>query len=269
VISLNRLSGKNAIVTGATSGIGESIARRFSEEGANVAIAGRRREKGERVVKGIQERGDKSFFVMTDVTDSKSVAEMYKICLERFHGATSILVNNAGLSTGNAPMEQVPEENWDRVMDTNAKGTFLCSKAVIPDMAKNKGGSIINVSSSAAMRGYVGGTAYSASKAAVVMLTKIIALEHGRDNIRANCICPGSTHSEMFDGSIQHFAQRMKPQGGQTSSAEQIIQNIAKGIPLGRIGEPEDVANLALFLSSEEASFINGAMMVIDGGQGL
>jgi NAD(P)-dependent dehydrogenase (short-subunit alcohol dehydrogenase family) len=244
---MDKLSGKNAVVTGATSGIGEAVARRFSEEGAYVAIVGRRQEKGEQVVKRIQDKCGKSIFVKTDVTDSKSVAEMYKICLESFRGVTSILVNNAGLSTGNTPMEQVSEENWDKAMDTNAKGTFLCSKTFIPDTAKNGGGSIINVSSSAAVRGYVGGTAYAASKAAVVMLTKIIALEHGKDRIRANCICPGSTHSEMFDGSIQNFAERMKAQGGQTPSAEQVIQNIAKGVPLGRIGEPDDVQTSPCF----------------------
>ncbi len=133
-------------------------------------------------------------------------------------------------------------------------------------MVKSGGGSIINVSSGGGLKGYVGGTAYASSKAAVIMLTKVLALEHGKDKIRTNCICPGSIHSEMFDGSIKNFAMRMAGQGG-APTADQIIDNIAKNIPLGRIGEPRDVASLALFLTSEEASFINGAVVVIDGGQ--
>lgn len=262
---MNTLAKKNAIVTGATSGIGESIARRFSSEGATVALIGRRKERGEVIVSNIEKEGGKAFYVETDVTNSKSVAEMSKVCLERFGGDVSILVNNAGVSSGNALMEYVTEEDWDRVTDTNAKGTFLCSKAAIPSMVKNGGGSIVNVSSGGGLKGYVGGTAYSSSKAAVIMLTKVLALEHGKDKIRTNCICPGSIHSEMFDGSIKNFAKKMPG----APSADQIIQNIAKGIPLGRIGEPKDVASLALFLSSEEASFINGTIIVIDGGQTL
>ncbi len=266
---MNRLDGKNAIVTGATSGIGESIARRFSAEGATVALVGRRKEMGEQVARRIQDEGGRAFYVQADVSDSKSVEEMTKACLERFEGVVSILVNNAGVSKGNALMEYVTEEDWDGVMDTNAKGTFLCSKAVIPHMVKSGGGSVINVSSAGGLKGYVGGTAYAPSKAAVIMMTKVLALEHGKDKIRANCICPGSIHSEMFDDGIKNFAKKMEGQGGGALSSEQIMDNIAKGIPLGRIGEPEDVASLALFLSSEEASFINGAVLVIDGGQCL
>jgi NAD(P)-dependent dehydrogenase (short-subunit alcohol dehydrogenase family) len=268
VLIMNRLAGKNAVVTGATTGIGESIAKRFSAEGAMVALVGRRREKGEEVAQIIGKSGGKAFYVQADISDSKSVAEMSKICAENFGGTISILVNNAGVSTGNAPMEYVTEEDWDKVFNTNTKGTFLCSKAVIPYMIKSGGGSVINVSSSAALRGYVGGTAYATSKAAVVMLTRILALEHGKDKIRANCICPGSTHSEMFDSSINNFAQRMSGQGG-APTASQILTNIAKAIPLGRIGETEDIANLALFLSSDEGAYLNGSIVVSDGGQSL
>jgi NAD(P)-dependent dehydrogenase (short-subunit alcohol dehydrogenase family) len=117
---------------------------------------------------------------------------MSKACIEKFEdGTVSILVNDAGTSTGNAPMEYLTEEDWNKVMDTNAKGTYLCSKAVIPIVIKSGGGSIVNVSSAGGLKGYVGGTAYASSKAAVIMLTKIFALEHGKDRIRANCVCPG------------------------------------------------------------------------------
>lgn len=264
-----RFEGRNAIVTGATSGIGESIARRFASEGAMVAIVGRRNEKGEEVARSIEAHGGKAFFVRADVRDSKSVAEMTSVCLDKFGGSVSILVNNAGVSMGNAMMEYVSEDDWDAVMDTNAKGTFLCSKEVIPAMIKNGGGSIVNVSSGGGLRGYIGGTAYSASKAAVIMLTKVLAMEHGKEKIRANCICPGSVHSEMFDGGIKNFEKKMAEQGKPSPSASQIVENIVRGIPLGRIGEPEEVANLALFLSSDEASFISGSVALIDGGQCL
>lgn len=266
---IGRFEGQNAIVTGATSGIGESIARRLASEGATVAIIGRRIEKGEGVARSIIDHGGNAFYVKADVGDSKSVSEIMSTCLDRFSGRISILVNNAGVSKGNAPMEYVSEDDWDAVMDTNAKGTFLCSKRVIPAMIKNGGGSIVNISSGGGLRGYVGGTAYSASKAAVIMLTKVLAMEHGKEKIRANCICPGSVHSEMFDGGIKNFEKKMAEQGKPGPSASQITENIARGIPLGRIGEPEDVANLALFLSSDEASFISGSVVVIDGGQCL
>ena len=231
-----------------------------------MALVGRRRDKGEQVAASIQDLGGKAIYVEADISDSKSVERMAKICMEKFAGRVSILVNNAGISSSNAPLEYVTEENWNRVMDTNARGTFLCTKAVIPYMMKSEGGSVINVSSSGGLRGYVGGTAYAASKAAVIMLTRILALEHGKDKIRANCICPGSTLTEMFDEGIRNFVKRSSRQGG-TISAEQIMANIARGIPLGRIGTPREVTNLALFLSSEEASYINGAIIICDGGQ--
>jgi len=261
---MNALSGKGVIVTGATSGIGESIARRFSAEGAAVAVVGRRKDRGEQVASSIRAQGGKAVYVHAEVRDPRSVEEMSKACLEELR-SISILVNDAGVSTGNAPMERVTEEDWDRVMDTNAKGTFLCSRAIIPHIVRNGGGSIVNISSAGGLRGYVGGTAYASSKAAVIVLTKIMAMEHGKDGIRANCICPGSVRSEMFEEGIKGFVQRS---GGQTSS-DQIIANIAKGVPLGRIGAPEEVASLALYLSSDEASFLNGAVVVCDGGQTL
>jgi NAD(P)-dependent dehydrogenase (short-subunit alcohol dehydrogenase family) len=264
-----RFSGKTAIVTGATSGIGEHIARRLAAEGATVALIGRRRDRGEQVAKGIVENGGKAFYVEADVTDSKSVEMAFKTSVEKFgSGTISILVNSAGVSTGNPPMEYFADSDWNKVMDTNAKGTYLSSKAAIPFMIKGGGGSIVNVSSSAGLKGYAGGTAYAASKAAVIRLTEVLALEHGKDRIRANSVLPGTVRTEMFEGSIRSYANRMGGQQG-APSAEQVIENISKRIPAGRIGEPDDVANLVLFLASEEASYINGAGIVVDGGQSL
>ena len=266
---MSNLNKKNDIVSGATSGYGEAIARKFSSDGNYVAFVGRRKEQGDQIVDDIINLGGSAFFVQAEVTDSKSVTDMYKICLEKFQGPVTILINNAGVSNGNAPIEYVSEENWDKVMDTNAKGTFLCSRVVIQDMVKNGGGSIINISSAGAFRSYVGGTAYASAKAAVNTLTKIIAFEHGKDKIRTNCICPGSVHTEMFDGSINNFAEQMKKSGDKVLTKEQIFESIARGIPLGKIGESTDIAELVNFLVSDNASFINGAIITIDGGQTL
>lgn len=266
---MNNSKSINAIVTGATSGIGEAIARKFSSEGINVALIGRRKDKGELIAEDINKNGGSAFFVQCDVTNSDSVEQMYHQCNEIFQGPITILVNNAGISTGNVQIENFLEEDWDKVINTNLKGTFLCSKAVIPNMITDGGGSIINISSAGANRAYSGGTAYAPAKAGVVTLTKIIAVEHGKDNIRTNCICPGSVHTEMFDGSIKFFAENMNKPNRENMSANQIFSNIAKGIPLGRIGESDDIAELAYFLSSEKASFINGAIVNIDGGQTL
>jgi meso-butanediol dehydrogenase/(S,S)-butanediol dehydrogenase/diacetyl reductase len=277
-MTMYTMSGKNVVVTGATSGIGEAIARRFAAEGATVALVGRRTEEGERAALKIESAGGRAVFIRADVASSSSVEDMATACLEKL-GSISVLVNNAGVSTGNAMMERVTEEDWDKVMDTNAKGTFLCCKALVPAMVKSGGGSVVNISSGGGLRPYVGGTVYASSKAAVIMLTKVLALEHGKDKIRANCICPGSIRSEMFESGIRSFVKRAVEkaaergkEGGEgkeeeAPSTERIIENIAKGIPLGRLGEPDDVAGLAVFLSSEQASFINGAVVVIDGGQ--
>jgi 3-oxoacyl-[acyl-carrier protein] reductase len=266
---VGRFSGKTAIVTGATSGIGERIAKRLAAEGATVALIGRRRDKGEEVAKDIVELGGKAFYVEADVSDQKSVEMAFKTSVEGFGGGTiSILVNSAGVSTGNPPMEYFADSDWDKVMDTNAKGTYLSSKAAIPYMIRGGGGSVVNVSSSAGLKGYTGGTAYAASKAAVIRLTEVLVLEHGRDKIRANSVLPGTVRTEMFEDRIRSYANRMAGQQG-APSGEQIIENISKRVPVRRIGEPDDVANLVLFLASEEASYINGAAVVIDGGQSL
>ena len=266
---MNQNNQKNVIVTGATSGIGEEIARKFASEGFTVALIGRRKEKGEKIVEEITMKGEKAFFIQADVANSESVKKMVKISKEKFIGSISVLVNNAGVNAGNIPIEYLSEEDWDKVLDTNLKGTFLCSKVVIPDMITNGGGSIINISSAGINRAYIGGAAYASAKSGVVTLTKIIAFEQGKNNIRTNCICPGSVHTEMFDGSIQIFAEKMRKPNTQAPSADQIFENIAKGIPLGRIGETQDVADLAFFLSTQEASFISGSVISIDGGQTL
>ncbi len=246
---MDRLSGKRAIVTGATSGIGEGIARLFASERAHVALAGRRTQLGQRVAGEIRDAGGRAFFVQADDTDSNSVEELVRGAASKM-GGIDILVNDAG-NPVQGRMESLTEDDWDMAMDTNAKGVFLCSKAAIPHMVREKGGCIVNIGSVGGLKGYPGGSAYAPSKAAVAMLTRIMAIEYGKDGVRANCIAPGSIETPAWGSRV----------------TGDIRNQIAKLVPLGRIGKPEDVAELALFLASDESSYITGTVIVIDGGQ--
>ena len=252
------LEGKNAIITGGNSGIGEAIAELFSSEGASIAITGRNEIRGEKVVSNIEQKGGKAFFVQTDVSQSNSVEKMFDACFEKFP-QIDILVNNAGVQIMKT-LENLSENDWDTVMDTNAKGTFLCLRKIIPHMIKIGGGSIINVSSVAGLRGFATGGAYSASKAAVIMLTKMLALEYSPNNIRSNCICPGSVVTPMIKDYTSNKA------ASDNQSFDDTWQNIVDSVPIGRIGSPMEIAKLALFLVSPDASFVNGSIFVADGG---
>ena len=252
------LEGKNAIITGGNSGIGEAIAELFSSEGASIAITGRNESRGEKVVSNIEQKGGKAFFVQTDVSQSNSVDKMFATCFEKFP-QIDILVNNAGIQIMKT-LENLSETDWDTVMDTNAKGTFLCLRKIIPHMIKIGGGSIINVSSVAGLRGFATGGAYSASKAAVIMLTKMLALEYSPNNIRSNCICPGSVVTPMIKDYTANKA------ASDNQSFDDTWQNIIDSVPIGRIGSPMEIAKLALFLVSPDASFVNGSIFVADGG---
>ncbi len=246
---MERLSGKKTIVTGATSGIGEAIARLFAAEGAHIALAGRRTQLGQRVAGEIQDAGGRAFFVQADVTDSNSVEELVRVAASKM-GGVDILVNDAG-NPVHGRMESLTEDDWDMAMDTNAKGVFLCSKAAIPHMVKEKGGCIVNIGSVGGLKGYPGGSAYAPSKAAVAMLTRIMAIEYGKDGVRANCIAPGSIETPAWGSRV----------------TREVRNQIAKLVPLGRVGKPEDVAELALFLASNESSYITRTVIVVDGGQ--
>jgi len=251
------LEGRKAIVTGSTSGIGKSIAVTLAREGAEVAIIGRNKTRGLEVVSELRKDGLSSFFVETDISSTASINTMVDSCGEKM-GKIDILVNNAGAQVI-APITGTEESKWDNIMDVNVKGPFLCCKRVIPQMVNRGKGCIINLGSVGGLRGFAGGGAYCASKAALIMFTRVLALELGRVGIRSNCICPGSIETSML---LEYAEQK----AGSPSKLLDAKKEITAGIPIGRIGVPEDVARTVLFLVSDSASFINGAVYVVDGG---
>jgi 3-oxoacyl-[acyl-carrier protein] reductase len=254
---MKALEGKKAIVTGSTSGIGTAIAELFAKEGAEVAVVGRSEAKGRDVVSRITGGGGRAFFVKADVSNSAEVESMASACVQKL-GSVDIMVNNAGVQSLGKVVDAT-EEEWDRVFGTNAKGTFLCSRSIIPTMLKKGGGAIINIASVGGLRSFAGGAIYCSSKFAVVGFTKALALEYGSMGIRANCICPGSIETPMLDeyALFKDSTEELR----RTARAK-----ITAGIPAGRLGTPEEVAKMALFLASHEASFVNGGIFVIDGG---
>jgi NAD(P)-dependent dehydrogenase (short-subunit alcohol dehydrogenase family) len=256
-LRLVSLTGTKAVVTGSTSGIGAGIARLLAKEGAEVAIVGRNADRGEEVVSMIRADGGSAFFQETDVSKSSEVEEMFKACKRKL-GTIDVLVNNAGVQSL-GKLTETTEEEWDKVFGVNAKGTFLCSRAVVPLMLENHGGSIVNIASVGGLRSFAGGSIYCSSKAAVVAFTKALALEYGSAGIRSNCICPGSIETPMLNEYAKHKDVTEKPK-------RKAKEEIAAGIPAGRIGAPDDVARVVVFLASPSSSFLNGGIYVVDGG---
>jgi len=255
-----KLKGKVALITGAGAGIGRAIALRFAKEGAKVMVADCNRSPyagGEATVKMLKDEGGEASFVFADVSKAADAENMVKATIEAY-GKIDILVNNAGIWMCK-PMTEVSEEEWDTLMSINMKGVFLVSKCVIPEMAARGGGVIINLSSTA---GYVGAalaTAYCASKGGVLLLTKAMAAELRPLNIRVNALNPGI----IDDGMGQQLLKEYEAYGlafGIPNLADRIIEM------QGRLGTPEDVANAALFLASDEAAFITGHGLSVDGG---
>ena len=244
------LAGKVAVVTGFGSGLGRAIAVKFAAEGAKIAGLSRRTDAGEETLSQIRRVGGEALFVPIDVQNADEVRQAMIKTVEAF-GRLDIVVNSAGVRIMGTATE-ICEEDWDRVLDTNLKGTFLVSRAAIPEMRRTGGGCIINISAISGHRGTVGRVAYSASKGAVNNLTEAMALDHASDGIRVNCICPGPTETPMV-----HIA-----------SPEQRAR-LEKRIPLGRVGQPGDVAAAALYLASDAASYVTGAILAVDGGAHL
>jgi NAD(P)-dependent dehydrogenase (short-subunit alcohol dehydrogenase family) len=241
-----RLAGKTTIVTGAGSGIGHAIAVALAREGAQVAICGRDREKLDRVATEI---GGDCLPVAADVGNLQDVNVLIAATLERFK-AIHILVNNAGiLLPGSA--ESHTEAEWDQTFNTNVRGMWLVTRAALPHLRAAGGGSIINMGSVLSQLGARNRVAYSASKGAVLAMTRAMALDHAAENIRVNCICPGIVETEMVAAFQMDEAARR--------------QRVAMH-PLGRFGQPEDIAGLAVFLASDEAAWITGAAYNVDGG---
>ena len=243
-----RLEGKVAIISGGARGMGAAEARIFAREGAKVVIGDLLEEEGMKVVAEIGGAGGEALFVRLDVTDESSWKSAVEAAVERFD-KVDILVNNAAILRVQGLLDTT-EEIWDEVMDVNAKGTFLGTKSVIPEMRKAGGGSIINISSGAGITGSQRNTAYHASKGAVRIFTKSAAIQYAGENIRVNSVHPGPVDTDML-------ASSRTVAGGRTPDQ----------IPLGRYGRPEEVAYGVLYLASDESSFVTGSEVVIDGGR--
>jgi NAD(P)-dependent dehydrogenase (short-subunit alcohol dehydrogenase family) len=251
--SVTRLSDKVALITGGGTGIGRATALAFAREGASVTVAGRRLEKLREVIGEVQKQGGAGLAMECDVTRARDVERAVKGTVERF-GRLNVLVNNAG-ALQVSTVEGISEDEWDRVMAVNVKGPFLMSRAVLPEFRKCGGGAIVNIGSVLGLVAMKDRAAYCASKGGVTMLTKAMAIDHGHENVRVNCICPSIVETELVKGLFD------------ASEKGQALRNGRLGlIPLGRFGQPGDVAEMAVFLASEESSWLTGAAIPLDGG---
>jgi len=249
-----RLDGKIAVVTGAGSGIGRAIASTFAGQGARVFILERDAAGAAETVARIQAAGGAAVAVACDVADAGSVTAAFD-AVERAAGRLDILVNNAGVSHIGT-VESTTEADFDRIYAVNVKGVFLCTQAAIPRLRVN-GGVILNLASIASLIGLVDRFAYSMSKGAVLAMTRSVAVDYVKQGIRCNCVCPARIHTPFVDGYLrQHYPGR----------EPEMFRQLSDYQPVGRMGRPEEVAALALYLCSDEASFITGQAYPIDGG---
>jgi len=250
---VGRIAEKVALITGAASGIGRATALLFAREGAAVALADLNIDGGQRVVDQITKSGGRAFFEGIDVTRGADCQRLVERAIREF-GRIDILFNNAGIIR-RATVLELSEDDWDRVMAVNVKSIYLLSREVIPHMRKAGGGTIINTASGWGLTGGARAAVYCASKGAVVLLTKAMAIDHGPQKIRVNCICPGDTDTGM----LREEAQQL----GEENS--RFLAEAAKR-PLGRVGTPEEIAQAALYLASDASSFVTGTALVVDGG---
>jgi len=248
-----RLEGKVALITGGTSGIGRATAVLFAREGARVALTGRDEVRGRVVLHEVRSAGGEGIFIRSDVRLASDCRRAVDETIKTFK-KIDLLFNNAGVFFPRT-VPDCPEEEWDQTVDVNLKGTFLMSKYALPHMIERRAGVIVNNSSGWGLVGGDAAAAYCASKGGVVLLTKAMAIDHGRHGIRVNCICPGDVETPMLPEDAR--------QRGQTW--EQYLQGAANR-PLGRIGKPEEIARAVLFLATDDSSFMTGSALVVDGG---
>jgi NAD(P)-dependent dehydrogenase (short-subunit alcohol dehydrogenase family) len=248
-----RLANKVAIITGGTSGIGSATALLFAREGAKVVITGRNKERGKEVVEKIKRNGGDAIFFQADVRFPDACRRTVEETLNTF-GTIDILFNNAGIFFPNTIVD-CTEEEWDLTLDINLKGAYLMSKFTLPIMIAQDSGVIINNSSGWGLVGGNEGAAYCAAKGGLVLLTKAMAVDHSHQGIRVNCICPGDVDTPMLKDDAQKRGMKW-------------VDYLASGSdrPMGRIGKPEEIAKAALFLASDDSSFITGAILAVDGG---
>lgn len=243
---------KNILVTGGTSGIGRASVIKLAENGANLIISGRNKEKGELVRKEASAYGVKAKFIQCDVTNKSDIERLFDLALSEF-ASIDCLFNNAGIEGAVAFFRESTEENWDQVFNTNLKGAWYCMKIAIKHMLISGKGNILNMSSTSGLVGNgFGMTAYAASKFAIVGLTKSVALEYAKQNIRVNALCPAFVDTPMIDAICAE-----NPKFKRRFEACQ---------PVGRMARPEEIANAVVYLCSDESSFITGTAFVIDGG---
>lgn len=252
-VHVTRLKGKATLVTGGGSGIGRAIALGFAREGAKVAVMGRRREALEALVSEMRQSRVEGKAVVSDVTRAEAVRNAVEE-VEQAFGRLDVLVNNAGTLSATT-VENISEEEWDRVIETNLKGPFLVSRAVLPAFRRTGGGAIVNIASILGLVAMKNRAAYCASKGGLVQLTKAMALDHAHENIRVNCICPAIVETELVKDLFD------------SSEAGQKAKHARMGtLPLGRFGRPEDVAELAVYLASDESAWVTGTAIPVDGG---
>lgn len=248
-----RLSSKIALITGGTSGIGRASAILFAREGASVVLTGRDEERGRAVEREIRDEGNRAWFVRADVTSAEDCRRSVTETLDAF-GRLDVVFNNAGVYVA-GDVTECTEDEWDLQVDVNLKGTYLMCAAAVPVMIAQGGGAIVNNSSGWGLVGGERAVAYCAAKGGVVLMTKAMALDHGRHGIRVNCICPGDTVTPMEHRDAEHRGMTWEAYVAEASRR-----------PLGRMGDPMEVAAAALFLASDEASFVTGAVLAVDGG---
>ncbi|GAB4248713.1 MAG: SDR family oxidoreductase [Thermoleophilia bacterium] len=251
---MSRLTGKTALITGATSGIGQATARLFAREGSRLILSGRNSERGQRLRQELVQSGTETLFVPCDVTSATEVQELMALS-KAWSGGFDILFNNAGIfATGTA--DETSLDTFDRVLRTNVYGVFMCAKAALPLLRSRGGGTIVNNASDWALVGGRRALAYCTSKGAVLQLTRAMALDHAGENIRVNAVCPSDTLTPMFEAEARE----------RNLSVEQAEAESAAEIPLGRVARPEEVARAVLFLASDEAAYLTGVALPVDGG---
>jgi NAD(P)-dependent dehydrogenase (short-subunit alcohol dehydrogenase family) len=248
-----RLKGKVGLITGGTSGIGSATAKRFAAEGAAVVIAGRSVERGEDVVREILGKGGEALFIRCDVRIASDCRSTVERALQRF-GKIDILFNNAGVFHPNS-VPDCTEEEWDDTIDSSLKGAFLMSKYVLPSMIDHRSGSIIHTSSGWGIQGGDKAAAYCAAKGGLIVMAKAMAIDHGPQGIRVNCVCPGDVMTPML--TVDAESRGMSWDDYAAGAANR---------PLGRIGTVEEIASAVVFLASDESTFVTGAALVVDGG---
>src|SRR5271156_2584456 len=249
---MDRHKGKVAVITGAASGIGRATAIKFAGEGAAVVIADLNVEGGEAAVRDCKENAGRAVFQKTDVSAEAEIKALVAGAISEF-GRLDIIYNNAGIGGAVGPLEQISVEDWDKSEGVLLRGVFLGMKHAAPELRKAGGGSIISTASVAGIRGFNGLHAYCAAKAGVVNLTRSASLEFAKDKIRVNCICPGGINTPIIH----------RNQPGMKEAAEQWMSN---GQPMQRAGHPEDIAGMALYLASDDAQWVTGQAMIVDGG---